>query len=545
MIFRVNRLLAVPFPALRRLIGLCSLAAAFGLIFAPPAAAKDALVIGHQDNTASLDPAKAYETTPQGLLASIVYDQLVGFAGDNMAKPIPELAESWDVSEDGMIWTFRLRQGVKFANGNPVNADAVVFSLRRVIKIAAETAWLLTQFGLSEQTITKIDDQTVQIALDKPYAPTLFLSCLALSIGSVLDPIEVMAHEQNGDLGNAWLEEHSAGSGAYVIETAVKQDRFVFRANDAYWGGKPPWPQLVMRHIPDAMEQMALLESGDIDIAWNLGQDETQQLAENTDIQLVEALWPKLYWTGMNLGYEPFAKPHVRKAVRYAIDYDGLVAHVLRGAGEVVQTFLAPGLLGYAPENRLYAYDPERAKALLAEAGYPNGFDVELDCFNFSPWVEVAQQLRHNLAQVGIRVTVNQLPPKDLFPKVSQRAFQMTLIGWLFDYQDPDANAKSFAHCDSLGDDATIKLRAWNMRYLLPDISKIVEQAALERDLDKRAAMYQQVAAQITEDGPFAFLFVPIRYYGIRAEVAPYIGKPEFIAYDFPVLKFGTQPSAK
>ena len=203
MTFRVNRLLAVPFPALRRLIGLCGLAAALGCCCAPPAAAKDALVIGHQDNTASLDPAKAYETTPQGLLASIVYDQLVGFAGDNMAKPIPELAESWDVSEDGMIWTFRLRQGVKFSNGNPVNADAVVFSLRRVIKLAADPAWMLTQFGLSEQTITKIDDQTVRLALDKPYAPTLFLSCLTL-IGSVLDPIEVMAHEQNGDMGSAW-----------------------------------------------------------------------------------------------------------------------------------------------------------------------------------------------------------------------------------------------------------------------------------------------------------------------------------------------------
>lgn len=521
-----------------------SLIIVLGLIpIAPRAAeAKDTLVIGHQDNTASLDPAKAYETTSTGLINSILYDQLVGFAETDMTTPVPELAESWEIAADGKTWTFHLRPNVHFPSGNPVNAEAVVFSLRRMIKIAAAPSWLLTQFGLSEHNITKIDDQTVQLVVDKPYAPGLVLSCLALNVGSILDPAEVMAHEQNGDLGSAWLEDHSAGSGAYVIETAQKQAEFVFRANPAYWRGQPPYPHIIMRHLPEPAEQMALLEAGEIDMAWNLGPDESWQLAPNPDIQIVEALWPKLYWLGMSLGYEPFATLQVRQAVRYAIDYDGLVENVLKGAGKVVQTFLAPGLAGYMPDNRPYAYDPARAKILLTEAVYPEGFTVELDCFNFSPWIEIALQIKYNLAQVGIQVTVNQISPKELSEKRKQRNSQFWLIGWLFDYPDPDANAKPFAYCDNLGAGATIKQGAWYAQYLTPETSKIVEQATFEPDAAKRTAMYQQVAAQIAEDGPFAFLFVPIRYYGIRADVMPFVEKPQFIVYDSPILKFGPRP---
>ena len=173
------------------------------------ASPKDILIVGMQaDDAVSLDPAKAYEFASSGVVKQL-YDNLVDFKVGDYTKPIPELAESWEIGEDGKTWTFHLRKDVKFTSGNPVNADAVVFSLRRVVKLADTPSWVLTQWGITEESITKVDDYTVQIVLDQQYAPGMILSCLAFSIGSIVDPAAVMEHEKDGDMGKAWLKSSS------------------------------------------------------------------------------------------------------------------------------------------------------------------------------------------------------------------------------------------------------------------------------------------------------------------------------------------------
>jgi peptide/nickel transport system substrate-binding protein len=185
-----------------------------------------------------------------------------------------------------------------------------------------------------------------------------------------------------------------------------------------------------------------------------------------------------------------------------------------------------------------YNHDIKKAKQLLAEAGYPNGFDVELACLNYSPWIEVALKIKSDLAEVGVNVKINPMTVSRLYDEVTApRKFQMYMWEFSPDYVDPDSNAKVFAHCDSLGDDATIKLMAWEAKYMDLERSKLIEQAAREQDRERREAIYKQVTDTVLEDGPFVLLYTPIKQYGVRSEVKNFVGTSTILWSFFPKLK--------
>ncbi|GAK51447.1 ABC-type dipeptide transport system, periplasmic component [Candidatus Moduliflexus flocculans] len=500
-------------------------------------AQKDTLIIGKQDDTASLDPAKGYEAGAWVLLWQM-YETLVTFEGDNYIKPVPGLAESWELSEDGKTWIFHIRKNTQFSTGNPVNADAVVYSLHRAIALANPSSWVLTQFGLTEQTITKIDEYTVQMMLNKPYAPELFLACLIPPVASILDPVIVKEHEQNNDWGSAWLEEHSAGSGPFVMGEQVRNKSYVLERNTFYQRGIPKFNRVIVKVVPEPVEQMLQLQERQIDVALNLQPDQVQELVNTQDIRIFDTLSFFFTFIGMNNAYPPLGNSNVRKAIRYAVDYDRIISNILQGTGEKIQTFIPKGLFGYWPETP-YTHNIEKAKQLLVEAGYPEGFDVELKCLNYSPWIDLALQLKKNLGDIGIKVTINQGTGAKLMPELfsSRKEFQMYVWEWGFDYPDPDALAKSIAHSDSPGDDATIQAVAWWCNYVNLQTSKLVEQAASELDSDKRQALYRQIQEIILDDGPLAILYTQTYQHGVRSEVADRISFPSIIWVPFPILK--------
>lgn len=497
---------------------------------------KDTLIIGIQDDVVSLDPAKAYENVSLGMTGQLLYEKLVNFKENDFTQPVPELAESWEIGEDGKTWMFHIRKGVSFASGNPVTADSVVFSLRRAIKIAGEPSWLLTQFGITEESITKTDEDTVQIVLDQQYASLLFLSCLTFNVASVLDQNVVMEHEQDGDMGSAWLDTHSAGTGPFTLEERKQGESYVLKANEQYWRDKPPVKQIIIRNVKEPIEQAIMLEKGEIDIAWNLQPDQVKRLETNPDIQVYGTPILTTVHFAMNLGYAPLKKAEVRDAIRYAIDYEGIVDLILQGAAVKIQTFIPKGMLGYNPAMP-YSRDLEKAKQLLTDAGYPDGFDVELICLDYSPWTDVALKIKSDLKAVGINVKIMQKPVSEVYNAYIFRDFQLHLWQWQPDYVDPDCNAKAFAHSDSAGDDATIKLVAWFCRYVNLETSKLVKQAALEADNEKREAIYKKITDIILDDGPFAILYVPKKQYAIRLEARDFIGIPSVIWSNFPVLR--------
>ncbi len=499
---------------------------------------KETLVIGMQDFTVSLDPAKAYEVTSWGMMTQL-YERLINFEGDDFTHPEPELAESWEIQDDGKTWMFHIRKGILFSSGNPVNADAVVFSLRRAVRLENEPSWVLTQFGITEKSITKLDDYTVQIVLDQQYAPTLFLSCLTTFVGSIIDPKVVMEHDQDGDMGSAWLEQHSAGTGPFVLDQREQTEpvQYILTANERYWKDKSEFRKIIVKRMQEPLEQAISLERGDIDIAWNLQPDQAKRLKGNPTIQIAESLTFRLIYLSMNLDYAPFQSSEVRNAIRYAIDYDGIIDYILQGAGIKAQTFIPKGWLGHNPAMP-YSRDLKKVKQLLSVAGYPDGFEVELACLNFLPWIDVAMKVKSDLRSAGINVKIRPMNATQLYEEViAPRNFQMYLWEWLPDFVDPDSNAKVFAHCDSIADDATVKMMAWEAKYMDLERSKLVEQAARESDREKREELYQQITDNVLNDGPFAFLYASIKQYGIRTEVSNIIPYPSMLWSMFPPLK--------
>jgi len=178
----------------------------------------DTLIFGTDFSEAvSLDPARAYEFW-SCQITHCLYDTLVTFELGDVTEIYPELAESWEVSEDGRVWTFDLKQGLSFPSGTPVNAEAVAFSFNRACKLEQAAGWILTQFGMTDGSTVAVDDYTVQMTLDRKYTPFLFLSCLAFTTASVVDPVAVMENEQDGDMGGSWMTDHSAGNGPYILE---------------------------------------------------------------------------------------------------------------------------------------------------------------------------------------------------------------------------------------------------------------------------------------------------------------------------------------
>jgi len=502
-------------------------------------AAKDTLVIGLRDETASLDPAKAYETTSYALLWQM-YDNLVEPNKDDLTKIEPELAESWEISADGKTWIFHLKAGVQFANGNPLNADAVVFSLHRSLKLESASSWILSQLGLTEATITKVDDLTVQLILNKPYAPGVVLACLTPPIASILDPQEVMTHEENGDMGSAWLETHSAGSGRFVLSECKRElpSEYVLTANSKYWRQSPSIKKILVKGIQESETAFAMLEQGQLDIAYDLQQQQIDVLTKNTKFEVQEALSMSLYYVAMNQSYPPLAKQEVREAIRYALNYDNIIQSIWGGAALKVQTFIPKGLLGYNASVP-YKHDVAVAKQLMQAGGYSEGFDVEFKFPNYSPWLEIAAIIKQNLADIKIRTTLKPLPLNQFFEECwsQKRDSQLHMILWAFDYPDPDSVAKPFAHSTSLDADAPIQALAWWVSYLTPETAQIVDQASVEMETKKREELYKTVAQKISEVGPYAIFAQPLHQYAIRRDVIEFIEPLSISWIPFPVVK--------
>ena len=496
---------------------------------------KDTLVIGIQENVASLDPAKSWEVMGQGLLHQ-TYETLITFAEGNFAEPIPKLAESWEISADGLTWTFHLRPGVMFASGNPVNADAVIFSLGRVGKINAGPAYILTQLGIAEETLTKIDDLTVQMRLNKPYAPGMVLACLSQPIAIILDQPLMLTHEQNGDLGSAWLEEHSAGSGRFVLTAQKRGEFYTFEANERYWGSKSAFQKLQVNIVQEPTEQAMLLTQGNLDVAWNLSPDQAIALGGKAEIRILQSLTFQINTIGMNLAYPPFQKPEVREALRYAVDYDSIIEMILQGGAEKIQTCIVKGLPGYNPATP-FVFDPVKAKELLVAGGYPDGFEVELKASTNAPAPEVAMKIKADLSQIGIRVNISLMDVGQMWNDIMTRNTQMYLCLWMHDYPDPDGSARWFAYSDDTSENATFKNLEWMMTYADKETAQLIDQAMLERDSEKRLSLYHQITENVLHAGPHIFLYTPIQYYGVRAEVADFLQQTAFAMYDFPTVK--------
>ena len=519
-------------------------AAAFAVLMAGSAMAatpKDTLVVVWAfDDTITMDPAESFEISAGEFMGNS-YDRLLRYDVNDPSKLLPDLAKSWTASPDGKTFTFELREGAKFASGNPVTAEDVAFSLQRAVILDKTPAFILTQFGLTKDNVKDkvkaTGPLTVTLETDKAYAPSFVLNCMTANVAAILDKKLVMSKEQNGDLGYAWLKTNYAGSGPLKIREWRANEILAMERNDNYYGEKSKLARVIYRHVKEAATQRLLLEKGDADIARNLTPQDLDALKSNKDIKETGTPKGTVYYISLNQKNPNLAKPEVREAMKWLVDYDAIGDTLIKNIGIVHQNFLPVGLLGASTEKP-FKLDVDKAKGLLAKAGLPNGFKVTMDVRTVQPVQGIAEAVQQTAKRAGIDIEIIPGDGKQTLTKYRARTHDMYIGQWGADYWDPHTNADTFARNPDNSDDAKSKPLAWRNAWAIPELTKKADAAALERDTEKRKGMYTEMQAEFRQTSPFVLIYQMNEVAAYRANVENLkIGPTSDATYMFKVTK--------
>ncbi|MDR3375775.1 MAG: ABC transporter substrate-binding protein [Ancalomicrobiaceae bacterium] len=458
------------------------------------------------DDVVSFDPAEGYELTPFQIFNN-VYNRLVDSSAADPMKLVGALADSWEVAADGKSVTFKLKAGAKFASGNPVRPEDVVYSFVRAVKLAKTPVFILQELGWKpenvEGLVTKVDDSHVKVGWANDVGSSFAIAILAAPIASIVDEKLLAGHIANNDFGNAWLKTASAGSGQFSIAKYVPHETLLLSANPSSPAGAPKLKSIIVKNVADAAARRLLIEQGDADLARDLGVDQIASLAGKSGIVIKEtpsaqqdyALFNAASKTNPALG-----NPAFWEAARYLVDYDGLANKLLKGQYTVHQTFLPVGFPG-AIDDKPFSYDPAKAKEILAKAGLKD-VKFKLSVSNQPPFPDIAQALQASFAAGGVAVEVDPIVASDLYGRLRSRNYDASFLYWFPDYFDANTNASAFAF--GTGDDGPHTV-AWRAGWTAPEISAKTHSAVVEQDPTKRTAIYVELQKSVAASSPFVF----------------------------------------
>jgi peptide/nickel transport system substrate-binding protein len=506
-----------------------ALAAATAFAPAQAQTPRDTIVMAKQiDDIISLDPGEAFEFSGVEAVANM-YDKLLNFDPKDPNKLFGELAQSWSVGDDGKTYTFKMRPGTKFASGNAVTAQDAVYSIQRAVTLNKAPGFILTQFGFNKdnvlQRVRATDDATLVIQTEKAVAPSFFYYCLTAAVASIVDSKTVKANEKDGDFGNAWLKQNSAGSGAYVLRSWKPNEGYTMEANPTWFKGAAKNKRVVMRHIPEPASQRLQLEKGDIDYARSLTKDQIDALRSNANVTVDRGDKGYILYLGLNQKNPTLAKPEVREALKWLVDYDAIERNILAGTFAPHQSFLPKGFFG-AISDKPYKFDLAKGKELLAKAGLPNGFSVTMDARSSSPITEIAQAIQATWAQAGVKLELIPGDGRQTLTKYRARNHDIYIGQWGPDYPDPHTNAETFAMNVDNTDDAKSKTLAWRNAWDIPEMTKRIAAAVEERDAERRKATYEDVQREHQRTSPFVIMFQQIEVAAHRKNVDGFVIGP-------------------
>jgi peptide/nickel transport system substrate-binding protein len=484
-------------------------------------AADKTLVVGANFVIKSLDPGRTIETT-SNMVNHSVYDSLVTFDGEDLGTAKPSLATDWKVSDEGRTYTFRLRRNVKFTSGNALTSADVKWSLDRVKSLKNNPAFFLN----SVDEVLAPDASTVVLKLRAPN-PAL-LSVLASSSLGVVDSKlvtqkggDASADAKDKDKAESFLNSQSAGTGAFVLERYVPDQEVVLVKNPGHWRGAPKVDRIVIRNITEPATQKLQLERGDLDIATGLDQDQMKALRSTAGVTAKASPAATTFYLLMNANPQiggPFANPTVQQAVRYALDYDGILAiagpGAVRLAGVIPTTF--PGAL--EPRQALRT-DREKAKSLLKEANLGDVKGAITYASDSTIWgVQMnllAQKIQADLAAVGIAISLNGLPRAPALQSYRDGKNQLGVWSWAADYPHGQ-NFLVYAPGRVVG-----KRAGWPPEASpeARELAQLAADAEAEVDPAKSAALYRKVDERLAQIGPYAPLFQPAVPYAFRSTV--------------------------
>ena len=450
------------------------------------ATAKDTLVIAQGADAKSLDP-HASNDNPSSRIRIQIFDRLMDL--DDNGVPQPMLAESWERPDDTTI-IFHLRKGVKFHNGDEMKASDVKFSLERALK-SPEVSHILD----GVKGVEVLDDYTVKVTTEKPMAA--ILNNLSHTT------IAILSEKATTEAGDSF-GQNPIGTGPYKFVSWQSGDRVTLEAFPDYWQGEAPVKNVVFRNIVEETNRTIGLETGELDIIYDIQGMDKNKLKDDERFNLIEGPQLSLTYLGFNMKKAPYDNPKVREAISYAIDQKPIIDTVFLGAGEPANSILGPNVFAYYDVEK-FTQDIAKAKALLAEAGYPNGFKAKIWVNDNPVRRDTAVILQDQLKQIGIDLTIETVEWGAFLDGTARGDHEMYLLGWGNVTRDPDYGMFELISTSTMG-------AAGNRSfYSNPEVDKLLEAGKTELDPEKRKEIYKQIQEIVRKDLPMYMIVYPLQ----------------------------------
>jgi peptide/nickel transport system substrate-binding protein len=469
---------------------------------ADAAAEGDPVVIGQVAEPASLDPHVVTAVNDFRININL-YDGLVRYAEDSLEVE-PQLATDWEIDDEGLVYTFELRDDVTFHDGTAFDAEAVKFNFDRMLD-EDHPHHDTGPFPLAEQffgqidEVRVVDDHVVEFELSSPFAP--FMANLAYPTGLLISPAAVEEHGE--DVGR-----NPAGTGPYVFSEWEGNQHVIVERNDDYWDGAPEVPAVVFRPITESQTRVNELMSGGADLIVEVPPDDVAALRDDDDVVVQEQAGPHVWFLILNVAEEPFDDVRMRQAVNHAINKQSIVDDVLQGTATVADGPIAEAFgAAYNDDLPAYDYDPDRAEELMEEAGYGAGVDItfyvtEGGSGMLDP-VPMGEAIQADLGEVGINVSIETYEWNSFLDEVNagiEGKADMAQMAWMTG--DPDTLPF-----------LTLRTAAWpdeggfNSGYYSNDqVDELLESAQVEVDEDARIEMYHEMQEIVVEEAPWVFV---------------------------------------
>lgn len=468
----------------------------------------------------TLDTSIAYDVAAWNVFTQVYEGLLKPLPGTTV--PGPGLALSWESSDDGTVWTFRLRQGVLFHDGTPFDASAVKFSFDRLLQINQGPAWMFAAIS----AVNVIDTYTVEIVLKHPYTP--FLAALSQPMGAMIVSPGILAHEKDGDLSQEWLYDHAAGTGPYKLDRWIRGQELVLVAFDEYWKGweGDHFDTAIYRLVPEHASQRLLLEQG-IAHASNtrdgLPLEALTQLSQSSNLKIYDTAGENVDMIGINTAKGPCADPKVRQALSYAMDYAGVADSLYFGRATVAKGPVPPTYWGFDASANPYRYDLAEARRLLNEAGHGSGLVLNAVTDENALRQREMQALASALEEIGVTVNIVTMTWPTLYATLTNldTAPDLYSFTWYADYADPDDVIFPLFHSSQVGDGG------FNLGWYsnLP-LDSLLEEAKQETNRERRIELYSQIQRILVEDAAAIWIVNPDAVFAVNSNIEGFVYTP-------------------
>ncbi len=456
---------------------------------------RDTLIVAQGADAKTLDP-HATNDQPSARVAAQIYNQLLTIDAD--MNVIPDLAVSWE-SVDANTTVFKLRQGVKFHNGEELKASDVKFTLDRMIDSPT-----VAHIAGTIKTVDVIDDYTIKITTHQPFGPLLYH--LTHTASSILS--EKAVTEAGDNYG-----QQPVGTGPYKFADWAAGDSISLTVNGEYFDGVQEIPNVTFRNIIEGTNRTIALETGEVDVAYDIEPIDKDTVRNHENLQLLEGESLSINYFGFNTRKKPFGDVRVRQAIGYAVNSQDIIDAVVMGSGIPTNSSISTRVFGHSPEAYKYSQDYEKARQLMVEAGYADGFKTTIWTNDNPVRVQIAQVLQAQLRKINIDMAIEVVEWGAFLDGISRGEHDTYLFGWVTVTGDADYGLYPLYHSSAHGGAGNRSF------YTDTKMDQMLDAARESVNVEERKALYSDIQIQLQKELPHYPIYVGIQNVGLKKDV--------------------------